>query len=99
MSMKKQKSNTGENPVSRGRHEHQCRICRHARRTDIEEAFVGWVSQARIAKKYGVNRGEITADNVLHELAKLAFFDPRKLFNPDGSLSTSPNSTTTRRWP
>lgn len=28
---------------------------------------------------------EITADKVLQELAKLAFFDPRKLFNPDGS--------------
>jgi hypothetical protein len=60
MSMKKQKSNTGENPVSRGRHEHQCRICRHTRRPEIEEAFVGWVSQARIAKKYGVNRGLLT---------------------------------------
>ena len=29
---------------------------------------------------------EITADRVLNELAKLAFLDPRKLFNPDGSL-------------
>lgn len=29
---------------------------------------------------------EITADRVLKELAKLAFLDPRKLFNPDGSL-------------
>lgn len=28
---------------------------------------------------------EIRADNVLQELAKLAFFDPRKFFNPDGS--------------
>lgn len=27
----------------------------------------------------------ITADRVLAELAKLAFFDPRKFFNPDGS--------------
>jgi Terminase small subunit len=31
-------------------------------------------------------RLEITADNVLQEIAKLAFFDPRKLFKPDGSL-------------
>lgn len=30
-------------------------------------------------------RLEITADRVLQELAKLAFFDPRKLFNSDGS--------------
>ncbi len=35
--------------------------------------------------KERIARLEITADNVLHELAKLAFFDPRKLFNPDGS--------------
>jgi phage terminase small subunit len=28
---------------------------------------------------------EITADRVLAELAKMAFFDPRKLFAPDGS--------------
>jgi phage terminase small subunit len=30
-------------------------------------------------------RTEITADRVLEEIAKLAFFDPRKFFNPDGS--------------
>lgn len=30
-------------------------------------------------------RTEITADRVLRELAAVAFFDPRKLFNPDGS--------------
>ena len=35
--------------------------------------------------KERIARLEITADNVLHELARLAFFDPRKLFNPDGS--------------
>lgn len=29
---------------------------------------------------------EISADRVLGELAKLAFLDPRRLFNPDGSL-------------
>lgn len=30
-------------------------------------------------------RTEITADRVLEEIAKLAFFDPRKFFNSDGS--------------
>ena len=30
-------------------------------------------------------RIEITADRVLEEIAKLAFFDPRKFFNSDGS--------------
>lgn len=29
---------------------------------------------------------EITAERVLHGLAELAFFDPRKMFNEDGSL-------------
>src|SRR5271157_5246902 len=32
-----------------------------------------------------ITKLEITADAVLQELAKLAFFDPRKLFNSDGS--------------
>ncbi len=59
MSTKKQASKAGENPVNRGRHEHQCRICRHTRRTEIEEAFVGWVSPARIAKKFGVSRDAV----------------------------------------
>jgi phage terminase small subunit len=31
------------------------------------------------------NKLEITADRVLEEIAKLAFFDPRKFFNADGS--------------
>lgn len=29
---------------------------------------------------------EITAERVLHGLAELAFFDPRKMFNADGSM-------------
>src|SRR5208337_3893803 len=59
MRMKKQASKVGENPANRGRHERQCRICTHARRADIEEAFVGWVSSARIAKQYGISRDAI----------------------------------------
>jgi len=39
MNTKKKASKVGENLLSRGRHEHQCRICRHARRADVEEAF------------------------------------------------------------
>ena len=35
--------------------------------------------------KERIARLEVTADNVLHELAKLAFSDPRKFFKPDGS--------------
>ena len=57
--MKKQASKVGENPANRGRHERQCRICTHARRADIEEAFVNWVSSARIAKQYGVSRDAV----------------------------------------
>lgn len=33
-----------------------------------------------------VEKLEITADRVLQELARLAFLDPRKFFNDDGSL-------------
>jgi Zn-dependent peptidase ImmA (M78 family) len=59
MSVKKQASKVGENPVNRGRHEHQCRICAHAHRADIEEKFVNWDSLAHIAKQYGVSRDAI----------------------------------------
>lgn len=37
--------------------------------------------QAKVADKL-----EITAERVLREVARLAFSDPRKFFNPDGSL-------------
>lgn len=42
---------------------------------------------AEVAKKTQkiANKLEITAEKVLQELAKLAFFDPRKFFNEDGS--------------
>lgn len=33
-----------------------------------------------------IERLEVTADLVVKEIAKVAFFDPRKLFNGDGSL-------------
>jgi phage terminase small subunit len=33
-----------------------------------------------------MDRLEVTADLVVQEIAKMAFFDPRKLFNDDGSL-------------
>src|SRR5208337_3535578 len=59
MSTTNQNRNDSEKAVSRGRHEHQCRICSHARRADIEGAFVNWVSSARIAKQYGVSRDAI----------------------------------------
>jgi hypothetical protein len=42
MSTKEQASKGGENPVSRGRHEHQCRICSHSKREEIEQAFIAW---------------------------------------------------------
>src|SRR5271167_4589966 len=50
------KRRTSSTTVSKGRHEHQCRVCKHAHRADIEDEFVSWVSPARIAKKYGVSR-------------------------------------------
>ena len=40
MNTKKQASKAGENPVNRGRHEHQCRICSHPKRDEIEQAFI-----------------------------------------------------------
>jgi phage terminase small subunit len=43
------------------------------------------VAEIAAKTKARTSRLEIRADNVLQELAKLAFFDPRKFFNPDGS--------------
>ncbi len=56
MSKRKPEGEVGEKPVSRGRHEHQCRICSHPKRDDIDQAFIGWISPAQIAKKYSVSR-------------------------------------------
>jgi phage terminase small subunit len=44
--------------------------------------------QQEISTKHGVrlNLLEITADRVLQELAKMAFFDPGDLFEDDGSM-------------
>ncbi len=38
----------------------------------------------RVAKAERERRTEITSDRVLRELARVAFFDPRKLFGADG---------------
>src|SRR5271167_902328 len=73
MSTKKQKSNAGENPVSRGRHEHQCRICSHPKRDEIEQAFIAWVSPAEIAQEHSVSR-----DGVYRHAHVFALMDKRR---------------------
>ena len=40
------------------------------------------------AKEKRAERNEITQDRVLQELARIAFFDQRKLYNEDGSLKS-----------
>lgn len=45
---------SSEKSVSLGRHEHGCKVCRHARREEIERSFINWKSPARIAKEYGL---------------------------------------------
>ena len=39
MTTKKQISKVSETPVNRGRHEHQCRICSHPKRDEIEGSY------------------------------------------------------------
>jgi phage terminase small subunit len=46
---------------------------------------VGVQSAVQEAMKARSDRTEITQDRVLQELARLAFFDARKMFNGDGS--------------
>jgi phage terminase small subunit len=43
------------------------------------------VAEIAAKTKTRIARLGVSADNVLQELARLAFFDPRKLFNPDGT--------------
>jgi len=43
-----------EKPVSRGRHEHGCKICAHRDREEIEHDFISWKSPALIAKEHGL---------------------------------------------
>ncbi len=45
---------------------------------------VAQVIEARTSKI--MERLDVTSDMVVQEIAKLAFFDPRKLFNDDGSM-------------
>ncbi len=52
----KTKDRSSSASVSKGRHEHQCRICSHPKRDEIEQAFIAWVSPAQIAKKHSVSR-------------------------------------------
>lgn len=49
------------------------------KKPEIQEAIA-------VAMKERSDRTRITADRVLQEVARLAFFDIRKAFNPDGSL-------------
>jgi len=73
MSTNKQTREDRENPVSRGRHEHQCRICSHPKRDEIEQAFIAWVSPAQIAKKYSVSR-----DGVYRHAHAFGLMDKRR---------------------
>lgn len=52
--------------------------CKLLRKANIQAAI-----EAEKAKRFA--KLEITAERVLKELARIAFFDPRKLFNADGS--------------
>lgn len=54
---------------------------------DIQKAITA-------AREKQQQRTEITADRVLAEYAKIAFFDPRKLFTADGGLSRRSNGMT-----
>jgi hypothetical protein len=40
--------------VSLGRHQHNCAVCAHPDRQEIEEGFVGWQSPAAMAREYGL---------------------------------------------
>ena len=68
-----------------------------AKRAGYSAKTAGWIGPQLLAKTHiaaaiaekRADRSErtgITADRVLQELARVAFFDPRKAFNDDGSM-------------
>ncbi len=58
-----------QGPVSRGRHEKFCTICKHPKREEIERDFINWHSPAEIAKKYRLsNRGTVYRHSHVFEL-------------------------------
>jgi hypothetical protein len=46
-------------PVDLERHEYHCTICSHAKREEVERAFLNWTSPSRISKQYSVSRDSI----------------------------------------
>ena len=60
-------------PTNQGRHEAQCTICNHAKREEIEQAFVNWSSPDRISKQYGVSR-----DSAYRHAHALGLMDKRR---------------------
>jgi hypothetical protein len=36
------------------RHQRDCRVCRHAKREEIEQDFISWQSPAQLAKRYAI---------------------------------------------
>jgi len=45
--------------VNQARHEYRCTVCTHAKRDEIEQAFVDWESPTEICKQYRVSRDAI----------------------------------------
>jgi len=62
-----------KSPADQGRHESQCSICSHAKRQEIEQAFVNWNSLVRIEEHYGVSR-----DSVYRHAHVMGLMDKRR---------------------
>ena len=80
MTRNKSGDGTGSKPrqddkqnLSPGRHEYHCTICAHARREEIDLAFVNWTSPARMAREYRVSR-----DSIYRHAHALSLFDKRR---------------------
>ena len=58
-SLAKRPGRVRDKKVSKGRHEYQCTICSHAKREDIEQAFVNWSNTTKLAAQHSVSRDAI----------------------------------------
>ena len=62
-----------EKPINPGRREHQCTLCSHAQREEVERAFLNWTSTSRMGKQYGLSR-----DSIYRHAHALGLMDKRR---------------------
>jgi hypothetical protein len=69
-----QRTGNTESKTNLKRHRHGCSVCNHEQCEEIERAFVGWASPAKIAEEYGI----ADRSSVYRHAHALGLFDARR---------------------